>query len=104
MTYRVTREVKALPQALHQVTVAPLIKFAPFTVTVTGLDVPAVAALGASELTIGALMVKLRAFEETPLEESLTETIAVPGVVRSVARTVAVIDVEEAAEMVSGVV
>jgi hypothetical protein len=92
------------PQPLHQVTIDPLTKLVPVTVTVTGFNVPATAPEGDRELTVGPLIVKFSEFEETWLTESLTAIIAVPGVVNRLAAMVAVIEEAELAVMVSGVV
>jgi hypothetical protein len=85
------------------VTVEALTKFVPVTVIVTGVEVPAVAEPGETEVTVGAATVKFRLFEETRLIESVTSTVAVPATVKRLAATVAVMDVEEFAVMLSGV-
>lgn len=77
---------------------------APVTVTVTGLEVPAVAPVGDTELTVGPLMVRGRVLELTWLTESLTLSVALPGMVRRLAGTVAVMEVAELAVMASAVV
>lgn len=50
---------------MHQVTMEPFTKFAPVTVTVMGLEVPAVAPVGEIELTVGPVTVKKSVFDGT---------------------------------------
>jgi hypothetical protein len=100
----VLSETGDVPQELHHVTVEAGTKFAPVTVTVTGLEVPATAPVGETEETVGPLIVKFRVFEETRLTESVTAIVAVPGVVNRVEGIAAVIEVDELAVTLRAVV